>query len=72
MDMVLLNSINAYFSKKESLESDYGNTAAILQSSGTGKSRMVHQMRERVFVVPFNIRNVSDRTFTIAPHVSLT
>lgn len=35
---------------------DYGNTAAIVQSSGAGKSRMVDEAARLVFTFPFNLR----------------
>lgn len=32
-----------------------GNSAPIIQSSGTGKSRMVHEMASLAFTIPFNL-----------------
>lgn len=34
----------------------YRNQVAIIQSSGTGKSRMVHEMSKLVFTIPLNLR----------------
>ena len=34
----------------------YSNQIAIVQSSGTGKSRMVHEQANLVFTIPFNLR----------------
>lgn len=34
----------------------YQNICAIVQSSGTGKSRMVHEQANLVFTLPINIR----------------
>lgn len=38
----------------------YSNTVSIIQSSGTGKSRMVDQLGHLVFTIPINIRAESD------------
>jgi len=38
----------------------YSNQIAIVQSSGTGKSRMVHEQANLVFTIPFNLREKSD------------
>jgi len=38
----------------------YLNLVIILQSSGTGKSRMVHELSESVFTLPFNLRPDSE------------
>lgn len=42
--------------------SDFNNTVMIVQSSGTGKSRMVDEAARLVFTLPFNLR--SDKDFT--------
>ncbi|THH19411.1 hypothetical protein EW146_g1744 [Bondarzewia mesenterica] len=34
---------------------DYSNTVSIIQSAGTGKSRMVDEMAKLVFTIPFNL-----------------
>ena len=44
----------------------YSNTVAIIQSSGTGKSRTVHEMANLVFTLPFNIRSPKESTSMIA------
>jgi hypothetical protein len=36
------------------------NTVSIIQSSGTGKSRMVDSLACVVFTIPFNIRSTRD------------
>jgi hypothetical protein len=41
-------------------EGPYSNVVSIIQSSGTGKSRMVDQLALSVFAIPFNIRSASD------------
>jgi hypothetical protein len=41
-------------------EGPYSNVVSIIQSSGTGKSRMVDQLAPSVFTIPFNIRSASD------------
>jgi hypothetical protein len=38
----------------------YSNQIAIIQSSGTGKSRMVHEQANIVFTLPFNLRDRQD------------
>jgi nicotinamide riboside kinase len=35
----------------------YANMMTIIQSSGTGKSRLVDKLAEAVFTLPFNLRN---------------
>src|SRR5260370_38648064 len=35
----------------------YSSTGSIIQSSGYGKSRMVNEMANRVFTLPFNLRD---------------
>jgi len=46
--------------QKEAKQLPYGNMMTIIQSSGTGKSRMVDQLARIVFTLPFNIRDPSD------------
>ena len=48
---LLLTNIN-----KMKRNTPYSNSVTILQSSGTGKSRMVHELSELVFTLPFNLR----------------
>ena len=48
----LLDNIN-----RMSRQDPYSNSVAILQSSGTGKSRMVHEQSDLVFTLPFNLRS---------------
>lgn len=36
-------------------ENPYGNQVAVIQSSGTGKSRMVDELAKLVFTIPFNL-----------------
>ena len=52
---LLLNNINHM-----SRNSPYSNTVPILQSSGTGKSRMVHEQSDLVFTLPINLRPASE------------
>lgn len=40
----------------------YANTAAFINSSGTGKSRLVDQMATLVFTIPFNLRDMTEST----------
>ncbi|KAF8218993.1 hypothetical protein L208DRAFT_1523899 [Tricholoma matsutake] len=49
-------------------EKAYSNQITIVQSSGTGKSRMVHEQVNLVFTIPFNLRekgNNQDLAFPI-------
>ena len=48
---LLLNNINHMLR-----DMPYSNTVTILQSSGTGKSPMVHEQSDLVFTLPFNLR----------------
>ncbi|KAF8240148.1 hypothetical protein L208DRAFT_852307 [Tricholoma matsutake] len=41
-------------------EKAYSYQIAIVQSSGTGKSRMVHEQANLVFTIPFNLREKGD------------
>ena len=52
---LFLNNINYML-----LGRPYLNTVTILQSSGTGKSRMVHEQSDLVFTLPFNLRPHTD------------
>jgi len=52
---LLLNNINCM-----SRDKPYSNSVTILQSSGTGKSRMVHELSDLVFTLPFNLRPDSE------------
>jgi hypothetical protein len=37
-------------------DAPYANYLPIIQSSGTGKSRTVHELARLVFTIPFNLR----------------
>ncbi|KAH8109132.1 hypothetical protein DFH11DRAFT_1731386 [Phellopilus nigrolimitatus] len=39
----------------------YANSLAIVQSSGTGKSRTVHEHSKLIFTIPFNLRSDRDQ-----------
>ncbi|EGN99572.1 hypothetical protein SERLA73DRAFT_167496 [Serpula lacrymans var. lacrymans S7.3] len=47
---------------------DYAGFAAIVQSSGTGKSRMVHEQAKLVFTLPFNLRNEGYDELFVTPY----
>ncbi|KAF8903072.1 hypothetical protein CPB84DRAFT_1845911 [Gymnopilus junonius] len=49
---LLLDNINAIQGGGQ----PYSNQITIVQSSGTGKSRMVHEQAKIVFTIPFNLR----------------
>ncbi|KAF8590094.1 hypothetical protein K439DRAFT_1657646 [Ramaria rubella] len=55
MHMLLHNNINNMIRT-----APYSNSVSIVQSSGTGKSRMVHEQSNLVFTVPFNLGDESD------------
>ena len=60
--MKLLQAIDACVSEKLVSTSDapvYWNYLPIVQSSGTGKSRMVDEMSKLVFTIPFNFRETT-------------
>ena len=52
------------FDTIEEIKSDagtqYSNIASVIQSSGTGKSRMVDEMASLIFTLPFNLRAAQD------------
>ena len=52
----MLTNINAM-----SREGDYATAIALIQSSGTGKSRMVDEQANLVFTIPFNLRDPTER-----------
>ena len=49
--ILMLNNICALKKTKP-----YGNQISIIQNSGYGKSRMVHEQAKLVFTIPFNLR----------------
>jgi hypothetical protein len=53
---LLFNNIN----RIPRTEMPYSNQISIVQSSGTGKSRMVHEQANLVFTIPFNLRERDD------------
>jgi hypothetical protein len=53
---LLFSNINAI----PRTEKPYSNQITIVQSSGTGKSRMVHEQANLVFTIPFNLRETGD------------
>jgi hypothetical protein len=50
----------------------YSNQISIVQSSGTGKSRMVHEQAKLVFTIPFNLRPKVDHSGLYQSITSLT
>ncbi|KAJ3882527.1 hypothetical protein F5051DRAFT_500426 [Lentinula edodes] len=61
-DKLLLHNMDS----SQSPES-YGNVAAIVQSSGFGKSRTVDEIAKQVFTIPMNVRNPSATSFGAYP-----
>ena len=53
----MLDNINA-MERDESL----ANCVALIQSSGTGKSRMVHELAKLVFTIPFNLHDPDEHS----------
>ena len=51
---LLLNNIRN-MSKHWQPVQPYAKQVAIIQSSGTGKSRMVHELSKLIFTIPFNL-----------------
>lgn len=45
----------------------HASSAAVIQSSGTGKSRTVHELAALVFTIPFNIRHPREREWGAYP-----
>jgi hypothetical protein len=41
-------------------EGPYSSVVSVIQSSGTGKSRMIDQLARSVLAIPFNIRSAND------------
>ncbi|KAF8869574.1 hypothetical protein CPB84DRAFT_1818578 [Gymnopilus junonius] len=61
---LLLDNINAIQGGGQ----PYSNQIAIVQSSGTGKSRMVHEQAKIVFTIPFNLReSIEDKGLAFPP-----
>ncbi|KAH7890628.1 hypothetical protein F5I97DRAFT_59418 [Phlebopus sp. FC_14] len=52
---VMLKNINSMDRKAH-----YANSAAIIQSSGSGKSRTVDALADLVFTIPFNLRHLEE------------
>jgi ATP-dependent nuclease, subunit B len=49
----------------------YANYLPIIQSSGTGKSRTVHELARLVFTIPFNLRAASEASGTLSHFIVL-
>lgn len=52
--------------KAQSKKEHYSNTAAVIQSSGGGKSRMVDEQAELVFTIPLNLRAEAESKRNVA------
>ena len=55
---ILLNNLNGMAKRFE--PGSYANNVSIIQSSGTGKSRTMHEMAQLVFTIPINVRPASE------------
>ena len=62
---VLLQKIDAMYEPQP-----YKNMCAIVQSSGTGKSRMVDELAKLVFTLPINIRGRQGISMTYSSAIS--
>ncbi|KAG6808805.1 hypothetical protein H0H92_002835 [Tricholoma furcatifolium] len=49
----------------------YANFCAIIQGSGTGKSRLVDQLAEHVFTIPFVLRKATDKSEAVVEAFSV-
>jgi hypothetical protein len=49
----------------------YARYAAIVQSSGTGKSRLVHEVANTIFSIPINLRAPTSAGVTSLPSIAL-
>ncbi|KAF8985416.1 hypothetical protein BDQ17DRAFT_1415379 [Cyathus striatus] len=57
---LLLYNFNNMCRENIKSPTDYGNSIPIIQSSGTGKSRMIDEAASFVFTIPFNLRNLEE------------
>jgi hypothetical protein len=55
----------------ESRDGAYMNMIAIVQSSGTGKSRLVHELAKKIFTIPLNLRNPKHGKYSISVSMHL-
>jgi len=55
-DIQLRHTIERMNEERSSTQA-YANMMTIIQSSGTGKSRLVDKLAEAVFTLPFNLRD---------------
>ncbi|GJE94111.1 hypothetical protein PsYK624_102790 [Phanerochaete sordida] len=55
--------------KEEANGASFKNILPIIQSSGTGKSRLAHELAKLVVTIPVNIRSGKDRTAYPAPDI---
>ncbi|KAI1792023.1 hypothetical protein LXA43DRAFT_1008973 [Ganoderma leucocontextum] len=55
----LANNIRNMYQTRH-IDRRYGSHASIIQSSGSGKSRLVHEVADKMFTIPFNIRGPRD------------
>lgn len=51
-----INQMNVTRQSRPDKDNEYANFVPIVQSSGTGKSRLVNELARCVFTLPFNIR----------------
>ena len=59
-DELLRKAINNMY--KDSFNKSYANFCAIIQGSGTGKSRLVDRLAESVFMIPMILRPMEDKS----------
>jgi hypothetical protein len=58
----LLEKCITQMNSTRTYEHTYSNFIPIVQSSGTGKSRLVDQVAKAIFTIPFNLRSTEDKT----------
>ena len=58
--------------KKQANGAPYKYIMPMVQSSGTGKSRLAHEVAKIIFTIPSNIRSAEDHSGTSVPVSSQT
>ena len=56
-------------SHREASNRKYVNHACMIQSSGSGKSRLVDMVAETIFTIPFNVREARDAASELFPNL---
>ncbi|RXW21500.1 hypothetical protein EST38_g4358 [Candolleomyces aberdarensis] len=56
VEFLALKTVRDQWAANVPLQADYANFVTVCQSSGTGKSRMVDELGQYIFTIPFNVR----------------